>query len=428
MNTTNLTQPKLPNDIPGAIRAMKQEWRQSIGDVQAVFDEITDFIAREIEDIEQAKANGESVWPVIDYQDIAAGSVSPAQIDAIHRRGCAVVKGHFARDTALAWDRSLVEYVERNDFDNQYRGPGDNFFGTLTASRPEIYPIYWSAPQMEARQSDRMASVQSFLNQLWKFESAGKVWFDPDKNCLYPDRVRRRPPGTTSNGLGAHTDSGALERWLLPAYNQVFRHLIAGNFDAYDPWDAAYRTDVHEYEGGTTLCSAFRTFQGWTALSDMQRDQGVLFTVPIPAAMAYILLRPLLNDVAEDDLCGVTPRLVLPIDEKWHSLLLRGKTLIPDVQAGDSIWWHSDLIHGVEGVTNQQGWGNVMYIPATPACEKNIHYAASCASRFERGESPDDFPSEHYEVEWRGRFTSRQLNTRGRQSLFLDVSSPERQQ
>jgi hypothetical protein len=92
----------------------------------------------------------------------------------------------------------------------------------LTASRPEIYPIYWSQAQMQARQSEEMAQVQSFLNRLWTFESNGKQWFDPDVSVIYPDRIRRRPPGTTSKGLGAHTDSGALERWLLPAYQQVF--------------------------------------------------------------------------------------------------------------------------------------------------------------------------------------------------------------
>jgi Protein of unknown function (DUF1479) len=41
------------------------------------------------------------------------------------------------------------------------------------------------------------------------------------------------------------------------------------------------------------MCSAFRAFQGWTALSDMRPDQGVLHAVPIPAAMVYVLLRAL---------------------------------------------------------------------------------------------------------------------------------------
>lgn len=407
----------LPPDVPAAIRDMKRQVRERIGDVQALFDQVSAFVTREIEDIEASWDRGESIWPLIDYADIEAGRVSPDQINELHRRGCAVIRGHFPRSTALDWDQQLVDYVERNDFDNQYRGPGDDFFGTLSASRPEIYPIYWSRPQMEARQSDRMARVQTFLNQLWRHESEGRIWFDPAQNCIYPDRIRRRPPGTSSQGLGAHTDSGALERWLLPAYQQVFRHLWDGRFDRYDPWDAAYRTEVHEYEGGSTMCSAFRTFQGWTALSDMTNDQGVLFTVPIPSAMAYILLRPLLDDVPNEELCGVTPRRVLPIDEHWHPLLMRGITPIPDVQAGDSVWWHCDLIHGVQSVSDQHGWGNVMYIPASPWCDKNVHYARQCRERFEAGESPDDFPAEHYERDWQGRFNPENLNENGRRSF-----------
>ena len=47
------------------------------------------------------------------------------------------------------------------------------------------------------------------------------------------------------------------------------------------------------------MCSAFRTFQGWTALSDMAPTEGVLHVVPIPSAMAYLLLRALQDDVAD---------------------------------------------------------------------------------------------------------------------------------
>ena len=72
------------------------------------------------------------------------------------------------------------------------------------------------------------------------------------------------------------------------------------------------------------MCSAFRTFQGWTALSDMDHDQGVLHTVPIPEAMGYLMLRPLLADVPDDDMCGVTVNQVFPASEKWHPLLHAG--------------------------------------------------------------------------------------------------------
>ncbi|MBE3481346.1 DUF1479 domain-containing protein [Enterobacter cloacae complex sp. P14RS] len=414
------TSETLPADHKAAIRQLKRELRVQIGDVQAVFDKLSDKIATRVAEINALKNKGESVWPVIPFADVKNGTITDAQREAVKRRGCAVIKGHFPREQALAWDRSMLDYLDLNKFDEVYKGPGDNFFGTLTASRPEIYPIYWSQAQMQARQSEAMAQVQSFLNRLWTFESNGKQWFDPDVSVIYPDRIRRRPPGTTSKGLGAHTDSGALERWLLPAYQQVFARVFDGNVEKYDPWNAAHRTEVEEYTvDNTTKCSVFRTFQGWTALSDMIPGQGLLHVVPIPEAMAYILLRPLLDDVPEDELCGVAPGRVLPISEKWHPLLVEALTSIPALEAGDSVWWHCDVIHSVAPVENQQGWGNVMYIPAAPMCEKNLAYAKKVKEALETGASPGDFPREDYEKSWQDRFTVNDLNIHGKRALGM---------
>jgi hypothetical protein len=58
------------------------------------------------------------------------------------------------------------------------------------------------------------------------------------------------------------------------------------------------------------------------------------------------------------------------------------------------------MIHSVAPVKNQQGWGNVMYIPAAPWCPRNEQYAASVRDAFLTGSSPSDFPAEHYERGW----------------------------
>jgi Gig2-like len=180
----------------------------------------------------------------------------------------------------------------------------------------------------------------------------------------------------------------------------------------------SYRTAGPQYPG-TTMCSVFRTFQGWTALSDMAHDQGVLFTVPIPEAFAYLMLRPLLPDVPEDDMAGVTVNRVFPVNDQLHPLLIRAFSGIPDVRAGDTVWWHCDVIHGVAPVENQQGWGNVMYIPAAPWCPRNERYAASVREAFLDGDSPSDFPEEHYERNWPDRFRADQLNETGRRGLGM---------
>ena len=411
-----------PDDLPGAIRQVKAALRARITasgrSVEDVFTVIEKRVRARVEQIVAEKALGETVWPVIDYADIAAGTVTADQLARLRQRGCLIVRGHFDRDQALGWDQDIVSYVASNQFFEIYRGPGDDFFGSV-GSRPEIYPIYWSPAQMQARQSDRMARVQAFLNAQWTSQSDGVQWFDPQRDSLYPDRIRRRPEGTDSAGLGTHLDPGTLDLWMTQAYQRAFRHLFDGTVEAYDPWDTAYRTVGPQYPG-TTMCSAFRTFQGWTALSDMAHDQGVLHTVPIPEAMGYLMLRPLLSDVPDDDMCGVTTSKVFPVSDTRHPLLLEALTGIPDVRAGDSVWWHCDMIHSVAPVQNQKGWGNVMYIPAAPWCPRNERYAAAVREAFITGASPSDFPAENYERDWPDRFQPGDLNQTGRRGLDLE--------
>ena len=119
-------------------------------------------------------------------------------------------------------------------------------------------------------------------------------------------------------------------------------------------------------------------------------------------------------------MCGVTVNQVFPANEQWHPLLMQAVTGIPDVRAGDSVWWHCDMIHGVAPVTDQKGWGNVMYIPAAPWCPRNAAYAGQRA-RGPRaaGRAPSDFPAEHYERTWPDRFGVDDLNAIGRRGLGL---------
>ncbi len=405
----------LPTDIRAAIRDTKARLRRQLGDYAGVFAEVEKDMLEEVHAVVSA---GAAAFPVVDYADVAAGTVPVSTVEAIRRRGCAVVRGTFPRAQAETWDAELADYLVRNDFAGSYAGPADDVFGGLTSSKPQIYPIYWSRPQIEARQSERMAAVRTFLNSFWRNESEGRVWFDPTRDTAYPDRIRRREPGSSSKGLSAHTDSGSVERWLLPAYQRVFRHVFAGRLADYDPWDGAYRTEVDEFES-TVMCSAFRTFQGWTALSDMRPTDGVLHVVPIPSAMAYLLLRALQDDVPEDDLCGAANGRVLAVTEQWHSVLLPALTPIPAVEPGDTVWWHCDVIHSVADVSDQERWGNVMYIPAAPLCDKNARYAAECGRNFLDGNSPGDFAPENYEAAWPDRATLADLTAIGRAQLGL---------
>ena len=411
---------ELPSDIGSAIRCAKAELRRRIGDVAAALAEVEEAMRTEVAAVIAERKAGRQLFPIVRFADIAAGTVPEDAVASIRSRGCAVVRGTFSRARAERWNGDLAAYLEDNDFARSYRGPADDVFGGLVSGQPQIYGVYWSKAQLEARQDDNMVAVRSFLNSFWRHQSEGETWFDPTRDTAYPDRIRRRAPGSPSLGLSAHADNGSIERWLLPAYNRVFRHVLSGRWRDYDPWDAAYRTEVDEFPS-TVMCSTFRTFQGWTALSEMQPPDGVLHVVPIPQAMAYVLLRALQDDVAPDDLCGARNGQALPISERWHSVLLPALCSIPAVEPGDSVWWHCDLIHSVADVSTPERWGNVLYIPSAPLCEKNATYAAACGQAFLAGESPRDFAPEHYEVSWRGRGTLADLSPVGRKQLGLEA-------
>ena len=149
-----------PADLKAAIREIKAALRARIAasgrTVEEVFAVIEARVAERVAEIAAEKERGETVWPVIDYADIEAGTVTADALAKLHRRGCLIVRGHFPHEQATAWDQGIVDYVESNRFFETYRGPGDDFFGSV-GSKPEIYPVYWSPAQMQARQSDRMA-------------------------------------------------------------------------------------------------------------------------------------------------------------------------------------------------------------------------------------------------------------------------------
>jgi hypothetical protein len=58
---------------------------------------------------------------VIPFADVKNGTITAEQREAVKRRGCAVIKGHFPREQALAWDNAMLDYLALNQFDDVYR-------------------------------------------------------------------------------------------------------------------------------------------------------------------------------------------------------------------------------------------------------------------------------------------------------------------
>jgi hypothetical protein len=263
-----------------------------------------------------------------------------------------------------------------------------------------------------------MALTKQFLNLLWDVRGPMGDEFDPDNDYAYADRIRRREPGDKTLGLSPHMDAGSFERWVDPAYQKIYAPIFSGQWQQYNPFVATYRTQTREF-ASPAVCSMFRTFQGWTALTAQGPNDGTLKLVPIARGIAYMLLRALQDDVPEDELCGAEPGRALAANPQWHQLLLDGLISIPQVAPGDTVWWHPDVVHAVEDEHLGEEYASVIYIGASPRCAKNEAYARKQAEAFVSGTSAPDFAAEDYEVDFKDRATVADLSELGRMQMAL---------
>ena len=192
-DASSRTSPQRSEQIKAALRARIAASGRTADEVFAIVER---RVTAEVADIAAARERGETIWPVIDYADIAAGTVPAGR-----SRGCA---------GAAAWSCAATSagtrpWVGTAALSTTSRAtPSSRPTGALAttssaASAPGPRSTRSTGPRpATGRQSDRMAQVQAFLNNQGNHQSAGIRWFDPDRDSLYPDRIRRRPPGADS--------------------------------------------------------------------------------------------------------------------------------------------------------------------------------------------------------------------------------------
>lgn len=401
-------------DVTDAIVGFKRSMAGRRPELKRAFGEVEDHIKRATDEIRRDSDAGRAVIPELDYRDIKDGRVAEATRQAIRKSGCAVVRGVFPASVANDWFAEVGAYLEQNRYEEREveKRSLDKYFSALKAGKPQIFNVYWSKPQVNARQDPKLAETRRFLDRLWKYEGV----FDPDRQCAYADRVRRRQPGDKTLGLSPHMDAGTVERWIDPGYQKVYEQVFAGNWRGYDPFDGAHRLRTHEIPS-PAVCSMFRTYQGWTALTRQGPKDGTLRLIPIAEGISYVLLRALQDDVAENDLCGAAPGRALGVHPDWHKDLMAGMVSIPEVHPGDTVWWHTDICHAVGDEHAGKEYASVIYIGSAPDCAKNRAYLPKQKEAFLAGRSAPDFAAMDFEVDFKGRATEADLTELGRAQM-----------
>jgi Gig2-like len=401
-------------DVRDQITAFKRKLAPRREVLNRAYEDVRDYVKRAVDIVLREVAAGRAVVPELNYPDIRNDTVPEAIRQSIRNTGCAVVRGVFRADVAHDWFAEVGEYLEMNHYEQLEveKRSLDKYFSALKAGKPQVFNVYWSRPQVMARQDAGLAETRAFLDRLWKYEGV----FNPDRQCTYADRVRRRQPGDKTLGLSPHMDAGTVERWIDPGYQKVYENIFAGDWRGYDPFDATHRLNTHEIPS-PAVCSMFRTYQGWTALTRQGPKDGTLRLIPIAQGIAYVLLRALQDDVNEADLCGAAPGRALGVSPEWHPDLIAGLVSIPEVMPGDTVFWHTDICHAVGDEHTGSEYASVIYIGSAPDCPKNRAYLPKQRQAFLQGRSAPDFAVMDFEVHFKGRATEADLTDLGRAQM-----------
>lgn len=317
--------------------AIEQSWLTACAGLERVVEDIT--------------VRGRDVIPVITMEDVEAGHVSLEKQDEMRKVGCFIVRNVVPSEEADALFKDLRRFTKANQ----------GRFSAWPVDCPSICNLYNTPTQNALRSHPQQVRLMRWINQLWHWSADNaEVSADP---LIYADAVRIRPGGSAFLGLGPHIDAGSLCRWADPGYRKVYEAVFSGNPDQFDGYDLEAREAANQVLfAGTAHSTVLRGFQGWTALTRTAPREGTILLYPnLKAVIPYILLRPFFRP--PEDPCQILDAKQWQFDHEgtWfpgtfkpdsqylsdvshpHLRLKECLLHVPELQAGDTVWWHTDV-------------------------------------------------------------------------------------
>ncbi|KAK0453297.1 hypothetical protein EV421DRAFT_664875 [Armillaria borealis] len=387
---------------------------------------------------QKISAGGSEFIPQIQFSELQ--SLPADKIAEIRRKGCLVIKDVVDDEQAIAWKKSLQDFISTNPDVDGF--PHDD---------KQFFQLYWTKSQLEARSHPNMLAASAWLNNLYHVEAGQKLdGVDLSSPLSYADRFRIRYPGTVWTTFPPHVDGGSIERWEDPAFRSCFADIFSGQWRKHDPFALTGRVSAqNSLHGRPNQSSIFRAFQGWLAMSETAPTEGTLKVFPgLLLSNPYLILRPFFRllvgpdseevwdpkswvfDVSSAHFPGLFPhdggwRGPLPTPELHPNLLLeKTMTSVPKVSPGDAVFWHGDLIHSVEKEHTGHCDSAVMYIAAVPTTPLNRAYIERQKESFLKAVTPPDYPAQTKPENALVGFGKADdiLNPTGRKAMGLPIS------
>lgn len=141
----------------------------------------------ETESIPLVKELSSNSVPEVNFEAIVQNNgYLPAEArELLRERGTIIVRGLVSEQQALDWKQSVRDYVSAN--------PSTKGF---PANDMQVYELYWSKAQLEARAHKNMVLAQTALNRVWDKELHDQVVLS--EQVAYCDRLRMRTVSQTN--------------------------------------------------------------------------------------------------------------------------------------------------------------------------------------------------------------------------------------
>ncbi|KAJ4424383.1 hypothetical protein N0V82_000902 [Gnomoniopsis sp. IMI 355080] len=363
--------------LSGLLVEIKGNWSPgNDGTLSASWERLLMQIQEEVRILTQTESK---TVPEIDFEDMNVDHKAECFLRDLKTRGSAIIRNVIPVDEAEAWSFDLDSYLRDNP--HTKASPVDN---------PELYELFWSLAQLNARAHPNMLAAQKFaMTGCWHHHQSSRSREGLSCNfpVTYADRVRMlyksfsgssprlckaRPSVLTSACIGEEGH----KQWEAAvsgdhSARSIYRKIWSGEWEDYDPWDSISRLDrtneLHNDSSSSFSTSGvFKMFQGMLPLSLSPSNDNShmrVCSLPLQLTTAYCLLRPFFSPKrpfigSRDDFLDPSnwalnsvqssvEHASREINDTTHPHLQLERTLmpLPRLKQGDYLIWHPETVY-----------------------------------------------------------------------------------